>query len=128
MKMIKPIFICLACILSLAGCARTAAINNVNTSLTAQYPEEQLKTAILQAGLADKWIMTPAQPGVINGRLNLRTHQADIRITYNANGYKITYVASKNLLADGKGQIHRNYNNWISNLDRDIQLKLSAAH
>ncbi|HEY0211625.1 hypothetical protein [Acerihabitans sp.] len=71
--------------------------------------------------------MTPAQPGIINGRLNPRDHQADIQIVYSATEYKINYIASKNLLADGRGHIHRNYNNWIKNLDKDIQLNLAAT-
>ena len=31
----------------------------------------------------------------------------------------------KNSLSDGK--IHKNYNRWVRNLDKDIQLNLSAG-
>ncbi|WP_410012873.1 hypothetical protein [Sodalis sp. C49] len=127
MNLLKPAVVFFVCILALAGCARTAAIANVTTPLAAHYSDDRVKNAILQAGLARQWKMTPVQPGIINGRLDLRGHQADIQIVYSATGYKINYITSKNLLADGKGHIHRNYNNWINNLDKDIQLKLSAT-
>ncbi|MCV1468388.1 hypothetical protein MLP13_019910, partial [Escherichia coli] len=32
----------------------------------------------------------------------------------------------QNLQASG-GQIHKNYNRWVRNLDKDIQLNLSAG-
>lgn len=127
MKRFTPVAVVLVCLLSLAGCARTAIITNVDTPLTGHYSDDRVKNAILQAGSAHQWKMTPAQPGIINGRLNLRDHQADIQIVYSATEYKINYIASKNLLANGRGHIHRNYNNWIKNLDKDIQLNLAAT-
>ncbi|MBP2170881.1 hypothetical protein J2125_004073 [Erwinia toletana] len=113
---------------TLSGCAsRTAPVQNVERTIntSAQYSPEQVKTAILEAGLARKWLMTPAGPGVINGRYAQRNFSADIRVNYSATSYSINYVSSQNLKAGG-GQIHRNYNNWVNNLDQDIQLRLSA--
>lgn len=112
---------------ALTGCARTAPVENVQRTIntSTQYSADQVKTAILEAGLARKWVMTPAGPGVINGRLAQREHSADIRINYTSTNYSINYVTSQNLMAGG-GQIHRNYNRWITNLDQDIQLRLSA--
>ncbi|WP_413736393.1 hypothetical protein ACL2XP_26430 [Sodalis sp. RH21] len=127
MKITRPILLCLLCALALAGCARTAPIANVDTPLAIHYPVDRVKTAILQAGMARQWVMTPARPGVINGRLNTREHQADIQITYSATGYSIHYAGSKNLLADGQGHIHRNYNHWINNLNHDIQIRLASS-
>lgn len=115
----------LFCVFTLAGCARTAPVLNVSTPITAQYSGDQVKRAILQAGLEREWIMTPTAPGVINGHIDQRGHVADIRINYSSSGYSITYVNSQNLLA-AQGNIHRNYNRWINNLNREIQLKLAA--
>ncbi|MCU5775347.1 hypothetical protein N5923_22435 [Erwiniaceae bacterium BAC15a-03b] len=112
----------------LTGCAsRTEPVHNVEHTIStnAYYSPEQVQAAIVQAGLGRKWAMFPDRPGVINGRLTLRDHSADIRIDYTATSYSINYVSSQNLKAGG-GQIHRNYNHWINNLDRDIQLRLSA--
>ncbi|KAA9001946.1 hypothetical protein FJU30_06610 [Affinibrenneria salicis] len=115
----------LFCVFTLAGCARTAPVLNVSTPITAQYSSEQVKKAILQAGLEREWIMTPAAPGVINGHIDQRGHVADIRINYSSTSYSISYVNSQNLLAE-QGKIHRNYNRWVNNLNREIQLKLAS--
>ncbi|MDY4326253.1 hypothetical protein SOV88_18435 [Pectobacterium brasiliense] len=119
------IFSGLVCVLTLAGCARTAPVANITKPIAAQVTTDQVKIAILQAGLERKWVMTPVSPGVINGHLSQRDHVADIRITYSQTSYSINYVDSKNLKAKN-GEIHNSYNRWISNLDRDIQLKLAS--
>ena len=109
----------------LTGCARTAPIHNVNQTLTQRYTDNQMKLAIIEAGIGRKWVMTPVSPDVINGRLAQRDFVATIRITYTSQNYRIDYVSSENLKA-GQGEIHNNYNRWIANLDQDIQLRLSA--
>ena len=114
-----------ACVFALAGCVNTAPVLNVSEPITAHYSADQVKVAILRAGIERQWVMIPADPGVINGHLKQREHTADIRITYSSTGYSINYVGSQNLEA-GKGQIHRNYNRWIQNLDHGIQLKLAS--
>lgn len=121
----QPLLIALLCVLALAGCARTEPVKNINQTLSVRYSDSQMKTAILAAGRDRQWIMRPQQPGVISGHLMQRDHTADIRITYDANSYSINYVGSNNLLA-APGKIHRNYNRWVNNLDRDIQLHLAS--
>jgi len=109
----------------LTGCARTAPIHNVNQTLSQRYSDNQMKTAIIEAGIGRKWIMTPVSPGVINARLAQRGFVANVRISYTPQSYRIDYLSSENLKAEA-GQIHNNYNRWITNLDQDIQLRLSA--
>jgi predicted small lipoprotein YifL len=116
----------LAVVGTLAGCARTAPIAQINNTVTAGHTEAQVRTAILKAGQQRQWIMSQAGPGVLNGRLQTRDHVAEIRITYSASSYSINYASSLNLQASG-GKIHNSYNRWIHNLDRDIQLNLSAG-
>ncbi|NEN67729.1 hypothetical protein G3W52_27560, partial [Escherichia coli] len=72
-----------------------------------------------------QWIMSDAGPGVIKGKLQNRDHVADIKINYSATSYSIVYVSSINLMA-ANGKIHRNYNRWVHNLDKDIQVTLAA--
>jgi len=110
---------------TLTACSRTAPVLNIQHPIQAQYSNDQVRKAIIEAGLARKWVMTPVAPGVINGHLYQRGHSADIRIDYTATSYKISYIGSQNLLASG-GKIHRNYNRWVNNLDEDIKLRLSA--
>ena len=66
---------------------------------------------------------TPATPGLVTGRLDLRGHRAVVDVKYSAKDYSITYKDSTNLDYTGT-QIHKNYNGWIENLDRDIRANL----
>lgn len=110
---------------ALAGCARTAPIEQVNAIVSAGHTEAQVKDAIIKAGAQRQWIMSDAGPGVIKGKLQNRDHVADIKINYSATSYSIVYVSSINLMATN-GKIHRNYNRWVHNLDKDIQVTLAA--
>ncbi|PKH23708.1 hypothetical protein CIG19_09785 [Enterobacterales bacterium CwR94] len=110
----------------LAGCARTAPVDNIQTVARGSHSALQVKTAILKAGLERDWVMTEAGPGVINGRLLQRGHSVDIRIPYTSTGYSINYVGSTNLKA-ADGKIHKSYNRWVHNLDKNIQLNLAAS-
>ena len=114
-----------AVIVALAGCARTVAIDNIQTSLGSGHTAEQVKTAIFKAGTARSWIMNEAGPGIIKARQQSRDHVADIRINYSKSGYSIHYDSSQNLSASA-GKIHPNYNRWVHNLNKDIQVNLSA--
>lgn len=111
---------------ALVGCARTAPIDQVHSTVTAGHTAEQVKMAILKAGQKRDWIMTEAGPGVIKGRLQSRDHSVQVSIPYTATSYSINYENSLNLKA-ADGKIHKNYNRWVNNLDHDIQLNLSAG-
>ena len=126
MKQYIKWFAAIAVVGALAGCARTAPIDQVHSSVTAGHTQDQVKNAILKAGIQRKWIMTEAGPGVIKGRLQARDHSAEVRIPYSATSYSINYESSLNLKASG-GKIHKNYNRWVHNLDHDIQLNLAAG-
>ncbi|WP_428944145.1 hypothetical protein ACQK5W_16320 [Pantoea sp. FN060301] len=111
---------------ALTGCARTAPIENIHTNISTGHTQDQVKNAILKAGIERKWTMSGAGPGIIKARQQARGHVADVRITYSATGYDITYESSTNLKAT-EGKIHTAYNSWVHNLDNDIQINLSAA-
>ena len=66
-------------------------------------------------------------PGVVSGTLFLRKHEARIEIPYSTTKYSITYKSSVNLDESADGQIHKNYNGWIQNLNRGITAQLSAS-
>lgn len=111
---------------ALVGCARTAPIANINSTVSSGHTEAQVKTAILKAGAQRDWIMNDAGAGVIKARQQNSKHSAEVRITYSATGYSIKYDSSQNLRASG-GKIHKNYNRWVRNLDKDIQVNLASA-
>lgn len=126
MKQFIKWFAAIAVVGALAGCARTAPIDQVHSSVSAGHTQEQVKNTILKAGVQRQWIMSEVGPGVIKGRQQTRNHVAEVRITYSATGYDIKYDSSLNLQASG-GKIHKNYNRWVHNLDKDIQVNLSAG-
>ena len=114
--------------LALLGGCRTAPIYNVSDAPVVvaagkQATMESVKAAITRAGVSLGWQMAEAAPSVIKAHIALRTHSADAEITYNTKTYSIVYRSSTNLDASG-GQIHKNYNGWIENLDRDIRAQL----
>ncbi|VEA62990.1 Uncharacterised protein [Serratia plymuthica] len=110
-----------------SGCAGTAPVQNINQSIAGNHSEVQVRQAILYAGLNRGWIMNPTSEGMIDGKILRRGHSADIHITYNENSYQIRYIGSSNMDAK-EGKIHSNYNRWVANLNKDIQLELARQN
>jgi len=116
---------------ALVACNTLAPIQNVNdfaVSNAASRPltAEEVRSAIVRAGAGLGWIMKDAGPGRLNGTLLLRTHTAEVQIPYSQTSYSIVYKSSINL-QEGNGNIHRNYNGWILNLNRGINAQLAAS-
>jgi len=84
---------------------------------------DNVRDAIMRAGTGLGWTMRPAAPGVVNGTINLRGHSAVIDVEYNPKSYNIVYRSSTGLDANN-GQIHKNYNGWIENLNNAIRREL----
>lgn len=75
------------------------------------------ETALTQRG----WQITGRRDGAIDASYAVDSqHRADITITYTASTYNIEYRGSEGLNYS-RGRIHRHYNNWVNNLDYDIQ-------
>ena len=115
----------LAVAVGLLGGCRTAPIHNVSDTPVVvaagkSATMENVKMAIMRAGTQLGWQMTESEPGLINARISLRTHTASANIRFDTKTYSIVYRDSTNLDAQG-GSIHKNYNGWIENLDRDIR-------
>ena len=113
----------------LTGCNRVKHIHNVQDT---PYPtwqgqsvtQEDISNAIMKAGRSLTWIMKEKDEGHIEGTLILRSHTAIVDIYYDDSKYSIMYKDSENLLHEGD-YIHRNYNNWVINLTRTINIYLS---
>lgn len=115
---------------ALAGC-NTMPIHNVSdapvtTASGKNLSNEQVRGAILRAGAALGWQMKDEGPGMMVGTLHLRKHTAVVEIPYSTRAYTIRYRSSVNL-DEKDGQIHKNYNGWIQNLNRGINAQLSAS-
>lgn len=118
----------LACLLLLASC-RSAPLYNVERSsynTSEQHSLSEMTEAIQRAGASLGWQMNVERPGLIIGTLNLRTHQAVVEIPYDTEGFAIEYQDSTDLDYDGTN-IHKNYNSWIQNLEREIRVQASLA-
>jgi hypothetical protein len=113
----------------LIGCGNTAPVMNVEGSpiatMDGKKPAlDKVKKAIVVAGTKLGWQMQPVADGQIVATLFNRGHMAKLDIKYSAETYSLTYKDSSNLKYDGTN-IHRNYNKWIDNLDRNIRAELS---
>ncbi|RJT22960.1 hypothetical protein [Buttiauxella izardii] len=129
MMKLKQMIAGVICIVALAGCSaleRTEPVRTPQTIITQHVTAEQVKSAIINAGQGRDWIMSEAGPGVINAVQNIRKHSVTVRINYSERNYSINYVSSVNLLASD-GEIHRSYNHWVNNLDKDIQKRLAIV-
>jgi hypothetical protein len=125
---LKHFLPCVA-LVALAACT-TAPIRNINdapvvTGSGKALTGDQVRVAIVGAGTGLGWTMAPTTPGLVTGRIALRGHTASIDVRYTPTAYSIAYKDSTNL-DFGNGQIHKNYNGWIENLNRDIRTNLLA--
>jgi hypothetical protein len=114
--------------LAIVAC-NTVPIMNVDNAAVATpsgkpLTQEQVRAAIIRAGSALGWQMKDEGPNKMVGTLVLRTHTAVVDIPYSASNYSIKYRSSVNLEESG-GNIHKNYNGWIQNLNRGINTQLS---
>ncbi len=125
---VRTLAVAAAMALALGACT-TAPIHNiqdtpVRTTSGKALSASQVRAAIITAGTSLGWRITDAGPGKLAGKLTLRTHSAAVDIPYSATRYSIVYKSSENLMAS-EGSIHRNYNGWVTNLDRAIQTEIS---
>jgi hypothetical protein len=111
----------------LAACNRQQPIFEVvNSPLpfeAKQYPTETIARHIIVAGAQHNWEIRQIGVGHLKGVLNLRQHVAVVDIFVTADSYSIRYSNESNLKT-GDGTIHKQYNAWVRNLDRDIRTHL----
>ncbi len=113
--------------ISQIGCT-SAPIQNANFPITPAGGTslDAVERSIIEVGVDLGWVIEPTGPGEATGTLNLRTHMAVVRIRYDARRVRIDYVDSRNLDHHGD-RIHRNYNNWIRNLEVKIQRSIGGT-
>ena len=124
MKLLK-IAVSMLFIFVLAGCGRVQPVMNVeDTPVALNLQSKQVKSAIYESAENRGWLVSEIKPGLIRAELYVRSHDAAIEIPYSDRFYSILYVESENLKYDD-GEIHRNYNRWVNNLNVDIKRKLA---
>ncbi|MBX7274718.1 hypothetical protein K2E96_01295 [Pseudomonas sp. ERGC3:05] len=115
-------------LLSTAGCTSKPVLNTQHDLPTAtQVSEETMKQVIVAALQKREWTVQRLSPQMVQAEITVRNqYYAAIDIRYTRNSYAITYRDSRDLgYKDGK--IHRNYNRWVSMLDRDIMAGLQSS-
>lgn len=88
--------------------------------------ESKVRDVILQAGINRRWLMEEKKTGLILATHKRGSHLAVVEIKYTQSTYSIRYANSSNLLYNGS-TIHRTYNNWVKNLELDIEMALQTA-
>lgn len=108
-------------LLTTAGCTSKPVLNTQHDlPANTQASEEKIKQVIVAALQKREWTVQRVSPHLVQAEITVRNQfYAAIDIRYTRTSYAITYRDSRDLgYKDGK--IHRNYNRWISMLDRDI--------
>lgn len=116
----------------LVACSGAPIYNVTNAAIVTPEGKEptldQITKEIIAAGEAGKWTMVVQNPGYIVGTLNIRSHQAQVNVTYDTKTYNIAYRGSLNLKYDPNSKtIHENYNVWIQKLDSAIRARVATA-
>lgn len=117
--------------LLLSGCTSRPVFNVTNeyvpTLPNGSYATvDQVEKAILSAAYDRGWKPRLIEPGLIEARIEVRSHSAIVDIPYTDKFYDIRYRESSNLNYSD-GSIHKNYNKWIRNLSSSIQKQLSLS-
>jgi predicted lipoprotein len=125
--MIRSVLVA-AAVLSLSGCTFTSKplMNFDQSAVEPGHTAEQVEQAVIESLKSRGWQVQERTPGRILAKLEKRgKHSATIAVTYSATNYSIAYVDSENLNYDAAtGDIHRNYNRWVNNLNADIQSRI----
>ncbi|MFV3371576.1 hypothetical protein ACNFH5_25690 [Pseudomonas sp. NY15435] len=126
-RLIRSIILCVATVLVI-GCTGRAVLN-VDQSLPpdSRRTTAQVQEAIHKALAEQKWTLQQDNGSVIYAQITVRErHHAEISIPYSSQQYSIKLRSSSGL-DEENGQIHRNYNNWVTILNEKIQQNLGIT-
>lgn len=130
MRRLYSVITALVATLVFASCTTAPIVNVDNAAVPTvsgkPMTKEQVRAAIVRAGGALGWQMKDEGPDKLVGTLVLRTHAAVVEIPYSATSYSIKYRSSVDLNESG-GNIHKNYNGWIQNLNKGINTQLGLV-
>ena len=118
--LLRATLIALALLSTVACSSKRLLTPDRTLPVSIQADRAQVQQAIVKTLVARQWTVQKITPQGVQAQITVRgQYHAEIDIPYSANHYRIQYRDSSGLgYKDGK--IHRNYNRWISMLDRDI--------
>ena len=110
------------------GAQKVLNIQKAPLSINKEISIKKMYKAIKNAGYRRGWQISKVSPGVAKAYINVRgRHQATVLITYSHNEYSINYKDSEHLKYNAQNNtIHKNYNSWVKNLDKDINFELNS--
>lgn len=130
-------------VMALGGCVPLAVVENIKHAPPAagvEVPSSQaLRSAIQRASDRTGWKVTAVSEGQMALERGEKRRRATLAISYDANHYGIRYRDSEGFsyrwspvadfggtIIDGeRGRIHRDYNEWVRELDLAIQQELN---
>lgn len=118
---IATFFICL-----LFGCANKYEAPRTVESSSQGLSKEQVKNAILAVNKKRDtrygiWKLDLIDNNNIRASLLNLKYEATMNVNFSSEGYKIQYKSVSPNLINKKGEVHRNYNRWVNDLDYRIR-------
>lgn len=112
---------------ALGACASIPILNVIDAPIATgkSLQVNQVRQAIVTAGSALGWKIVDSKPGLLEGTLRLRDHTAVVEIPFTTGKYSIVFKSGVNL-NEKDGQIHKNYNGWVQNLEKSINAALAS--
>lgn len=112
---------------ALGACASIPILNVIDAPIATgkSLQVNQVRQAIVTAGSALGWKIVDSKPGLLEGTLRLRDHTAVVEIPFTTDKYSILFKSGVNL-NEKDGQIHKNYNGWVQNLEKSINAALAS--
>ncbi len=114
----------------LPGCTRLQPV--VTPTLQVQASNQRtIHEAIQRALLQRRWIILGQTPDSFDATYTRGgTATGKIRVTHRGSTVTIAYLDSANLdytQESGVPEIHKTYNNWVTNLQQDIQVEVGRT-
>ena len=104
--------------------SRSAPIQNIKTPiLNKSVTTQEVHDAILRAALSKNWQVVNDANRKITLKYVKKVHVAACDVKYNTKEYSITINPMTTLLRDNN-EVHPKYNQWVRNLDKQIQAQL----
>ncbi|VAW46071.1 hypothetical protein MNBD_GAMMA03-200 [hydrothermal vent metagenome] len=110
--------------LTLVGCVGQPVVNVESEIVPSNVQSKaDVKKAISKAGASLGWRVREVDANTLKATIRVRNKfPVEVTIPYSKSEYSILYRSSQNLKYNAeKNTIHKNYNNWIFNLNNRIQ-------
>ncbi len=120
-------------VMSVTACAnRFEPIYNVNADTAPseakpRFSTKQLGDLITRVAQNQGWSVTAAKPGLLRCSTKWVNHSASVDIVYSSQSYSVQLGSAANL-QDEDGLIHRNYNQRVRDLQREIDRQLAQGN